>query len=165
MEVLESFVPCAAQECEVKISHNSASSRPPALSAYRCWHSHAIATRCGRAISILALFAASLALAPVMLAQGSDNVENLSLEELLHVKIVTASKFSQSASDAPSAVTVITRDEIQKYGYRTLADLLQTVRGFYITYDRNYTYVGVRGFQRPGDYNSRVLLLIDGHRI
>ena len=34
-----------------------------------------------------------------------------------------------------------------------------------ITYDRNYTYVGVRGFSRPGGYNSQVLLLIDGHRL
>jgi iron complex outermembrane receptor protein len=71
----------------------------------------------------------------------------------------------QSASDAPASVTVITADEIQKYGYRTLADILQSVRGFYITSDRLYSYVGVRGFGRLGDWNSRILLLVDGHRV
>lgn len=80
------------------------------------------------------------------------------------MQVYSASKHVQDVRDAPSSVTVITSDEIQKYGYRTLADLLQTVRGLYVTYDRDYSNLGVRGFGRLGDWNSRVLVLIDGHR-
>ena len=81
------------------------------------------------------------------------------------ITVYTASKHSQNVSDAPSSVTVITAKEIQEYGYRTLADVLEAVRGFYITSDRYQSYVGVRGFGRLGDWNSRILLLVDGHRI
>ena len=75
-----------------------------------------------------------------------------------------ASKYEQKTTEAPSAVSIITANEIKKYGYRTLADVLRSVRSFYVTNDRNYSYVGVRGFSRPGDYSTRVLLLVDGFR-
>lgn len=92
----------------------------------------------------------------------------MSIEDLAKVKVDSvygASKFLQTASDAPTSVTVVTAEEIQKYGYRTLADVLKSVRGFYVINDRNYSYVGVRGFSMPGDYNARILFLLDGHRV
>jgi len=47
-----------------------------------------------------------------------------------------------------------------------LADILASVRGLFVTSDRNnYQYVGVRGLDRPGGYNSRILLLVDGIRV
>ena len=100
--------------------------------------------------------------------EDSPNLSEMSVEELMNVDVPTingACKFEQKITDAPAAVSLITADEIRKYGYRTLADVLRSVRGFYTTYDRNYHYLGLRGFNRPGDYNSRVLMLIDGHRI
>lgn len=79
--------------------------------------------------------------------------------------VYSAAKYEQKVSEAPASVTIITGDQIRKYGYRTFAQVLQSVPGLFTTYDRNYDYLGIRGFNRPGDYNSRVLLLIDGHRL
>ena len=103
-------------------------------------------------------------------AQESSQTElgGRSMEDLAKMKVESvygASKFLQKAADTPASVTVVTAEEIQKHGYRTLADVLRSVRGFYVINDRNYSYVGVRGFSRPGDYNARILFLLDGHRV
>jgi iron complex outermembrane receptor protein len=90
---------------------------------------------------------------------------DLSLEELMDIPVYGVSKYPQKLSEAPASVTVVTREDIKRYGYRTLADILRSVPGFFITNDRNYEYLGIRGFNRPGDYNSRFLLLVDGHRL
>src|SRR6266571_5043893 len=94
------------------------------------------------------------------------DLTQLPLEQLMSIDVVYgASKHEQKVTDAPSFVSVVTSEDIARYGYRTLADVLRSVHGFYTTYDRNYTYLGVRGFSRPSDYNSRFLLLLDGHRM
>ena len=95
----------------------------------------------------------------------NPGIMDLSLEDLKHVQVYSASMYLQSDHQAPSAITVITADQIRKFGYRTLGDALRSVRGFDITYDRNYTTIDVRGFSRPGGYNDQVLLLINGHRL
>jgi iron complex outermembrane receptor protein len=111
---------------------------------------------------------------PTASAQSSDpqqpqsELSQLSLEQLADLPIdsvFSASMYTQKVTEAPSSVTIITADEIRGFGHRTLADVLRTVRGFYVTYDRNYSYLGVRGFSRPGDYNARILLQVDGHRL
>ncbi len=95
-----------------------------------------------------------------------EDLTQLPLEQLMTIDLVYgASRHEQKVTEAPSFVSVITSSDIGRYGYRTLADVLRSVHGFYTTYDRNYTYLGVRGFSRPSDYNTRFLLLIDGHRI
>lgn len=97
----------------------------------------------------------------------SPDLSQMSLEDLMQIKVPeveTASKFEQKATEAPADATVITSDEIKKYGWRTLGDLLATVPGFYTSYDRDYDYVGTSGVNL-GDANNRILLLVNGHRI
>ena len=76
--------------------------------------------------------------------------------------VYSASRHEEPVSQAPAAVTIITRNDIRKFGYRTLAQALASVPGFYVSDDRGYTYLGVRGMGLPTDYNVRVLFLING---
>ena len=92
----------------------------------------------------------------------------MSLEDLATIEVPTvygASRREQKLTEAPSAVSIVTAEDIKKFGYRTLADVLRSVRGFYVSYDRGYNAIGVRGVNRPGDYGGRMLITVDGHRL
>jgi outer membrane receptor for ferrienterochelin and colicins len=98
-------------------------------------------------------------------AEGVPEIDlDIPLQKLREISVESAAKRPQTTAEAPSAVTVITGDEIKRYGYRTLADILQSAPGLYVSYDRSYSFLGIRGINR-GDNNSRVLLMVDGHRV
>jgi outer membrane receptor for ferrienterochelin and colicins len=97
--------------------------------------------------------------------ENSKDLTDIPIEDLGKLEVYSASKLNQAISEAPASITIITAADIQHFGYRTLADIIQNVTGFFTSYDRNYYYFGIRGFGRTGDYNSRVLILIDGHRL
>jgi iron complex outermembrane receptor protein len=113
--------------------------------------------------STLSLLAGALCLAWTGAARA--DLTALPLEDLLASEIIAASKFPQQAREAPSAVTVIGAREIREHGWRTLGEALMSVRGTVVTNDRAYHYLGPRGLLRPSDYNTHVLLLVDGVRV
>ncbi|MCK5835927.1 MAG: TonB-dependent receptor [Desulfobacula sp.] len=97
-------------------------------------------------------------------AKEIDLIE-LSLEELMDIKIVSASKKSQKSSEVAASAFVISHEDIRRYGYRTLGESLRRISGLYLSSGRDYDYLGVRGFSLAGDYNTKILILIDGHRV
>jgi len=109
----------------------------------------------------------------VMLFTGAtpapaQSLEDRSFADLMKLdagQVYGAAERLQPVTEAPASVSFITADEIARFGYRTLADVLRAVRGMYVTDNRNFSLLGTRGFGNPGDYNSRILLLINGHRV
>ena len=109
-----------------------------------------------------------MAIDQVRMVPSLEELLELDFEELIEMDvpvITSASKFDQKALTAPSSVTVVTSEQIRLFGYRTLGEILDGVCGFYTSNDRNYDYLGVRGLSRPGDYNTRVLILLNGVRM
>ena len=124
-------------------------------------HAFGASWRCAVLLAACALPARA---GQVTLDSGSSELAALPLEQLVALQVTSASRFPQSIADAPSAVVVLTAQDIRDFGWRTLADALASLPGLYVTNDRNYSYLGARGFLRPGDYDSRFLLLLDGVR-
>ncbi len=92
---------------------------------------------------------------------------NMSLEELLDVEIIVASKNEESVFDAPSSVTVFTRQEILAMGITTMDELLNFVPGFISTREIVFgqgNMVAARGQTTPqASYN--ILFMLDGQRL
>ncbi|MFZ2973651.1 MAG: TonB-dependent receptor [Ferribacterium limneticum] len=101
--------------------------------------------------------------AGAVLAESAVDLTELSLEQLMLREAAPVAQIAQQISDSPSAVSIVTAADIRAYGYRTLADVINSMRGLYTTYDRRYQYMGGRGFGAAEDYAGRIMLLIDGY--
>ncbi|MBD3309367.1 TonB-dependent receptor [candidate division KSB3 bacterium] len=85
----------------------------------------------------------------------------LSLFEPIPV-VVTASKRPERIAEAPSIISVITREDIKRMGARTIMDVLRTIPGIDIVKDAsNLSQIAVRGLR--SEASAGVKILVDGH--
>jgi iron complex outermembrane receptor protein len=107
---------------------------------------------------------AALALAATAAAQQADDLSELSLEELMNTEVTSVSRKAEPRSAAADAIYVITEEEIERSGVRTLADALRLAPGLQVArIDANKWAVGVRGF--ASRLARSVLVLIDGRSV
>lgn len=98
-----------------------------------------------------AAFVGAFALTPILLAWTlpdpvrADTLLDLSFEDLLQVEVAAAGKREAEIRDIPASISVVTREEIARYGYATLEDALRNVPGFFILDNAEDRFIGSRG--------------------
>jgi len=122
---------------------------------------------------MVAVWAVAVAPSPARAADPDDSVAgvgdlDLDLKTLLDppADVWAATKTTQSRDDAPAVVTTVTRDQIAAWGYRSLAEVLSNLLGFYVVDDHVSPNLAVRGIS-GGLYadSSVVKILIDGQPV
>lgn len=101
---------------------------------------------------------------PLHAEDDLDALLELDLGTLMDMQVVTPARRGQTIFEAPSNVTVVTREIIQRRGYRTLEDLLADVPGFDVTAGQPSgefpTHYVFRGITDVGQ--TKVLIMVDG---
>jgi len=86
------------------------------------------------------------------------------VKDLYARKVVTASRFGQDPLEAPAAVTLIEREDIQASGATTIPELLATVPGMDVMQlTAGQADVSARGFNRR--LSNKLLVLVDGRTV
>ena len=95
-------------------------------------------------------------------AQEDDDFAEMSLEDLMNIKVSTVSKKSQSISEAPAIITVITAEQIEELGVQGIPELMTYVPGFTVadSYWKRQI-VTARGIKMTL-YNDKILMLVNG---
>src|SRR6187402_2737672 len=115
-------------------------------------------------------FASSLALGadgqPKEDVADAESISDLDLVKLLNVEVSTASKTSESVEDAAAVITVVTREDIQRWGYQSVAEVLSHTVGFYLIDDHILPNASVRGVSGGLGAESGVIkVMIDGRSV
>lgn len=130
----------------------------------KAWRSIWLFNRFNRSL-IASIFIACQSLC-FSISHAADNpdITAIPLEDLPNTTYIPASRIAQQLHNASSAVAIVTAQDIRAYGYRNLGEILNSMRGLFVTQDLNFTFVGGRGYGKPADYAGKVLLFIDGYR-
>jgi iron complex outermembrane receptor protein len=119
-------------------------------------------------LKLRAPFALALLLSSPLSAQPQSSsrgtLADISLEELMDIKVTSVSKREQNLSRAAAAVFVINQEDIRRSGAVNIPDLLRMAPGVDVEQiDANAWAIGIRGFNSR--FSNKVLVLIDGRTV
>jgi iron complex outermembrane receptor protein len=88
----------------------------------------------------------------------------LSLEQLMNVKVTSVSKKPQRVSESAAAVHVLTSEDIRRSGATSIPELLRNVPGLHVArIDSSKWAISARGFN--GRFSNKLLVLMDGRSV
>ena len=92
-----------------------------------------------------------------------DEIARMSLRDMMNVEIETAGKKPEKIEEIPASVVIITRNDIERFGYNNIEEVLNNIPGLFSIndYDPWGSYNGVRGFW-SNFQNRNLIILING---
>ena len=95
-----------------------------------------------------------------------QDLTKLRLEDLMNIEVTSVSKKEQKMSRTAAAVFVITADDIARSGATNIPDLLRMAPGVEVAQISSNTWaISIRGFNSPGQYSNKLLVLVDGRTV
>jgi len=90
------------------------------------------------------------------------DIFDLSLEDLMNIEVQSAAKAQSKIEQIPASAVVVTREDIEAYGYKSLTEILEHVTGMYFIDDHAHKgpIFGVRGFLTH--YPKNIMVLVNG---
>ncbi len=96
----------------------------------------------------------------------SASMDDIDLMGLLEIDVSTATKTSESLEEAPAIISAITSEDIQRWGYQSVGEVLKHVVGFYLIDDHVLPNAAVRGMTGGlGAESSVIKVMIDGRSV
>jgi len=92
-----------------------------------------------------------------------DSLLELEVEKNDEILVTSASLFEENLAETPGVVTVITKEEIDRRGFRHLNEIIATIPNFFITQNEDEKLVTIRGIYNTT--NQKYLVLRNGHRM
>ncbi|GAA0296992.1 hypothetical protein GCM10009087_03490 [Sphingomonas oligophenolica] len=111
------------------------------------------------------LMGACLILSGLPGVAAAQSVDHEKLEALFGEPVTTSvTGKPQRASEAPAALTIITRDDIRRSPARDIVGLIRAYAGIDVArWTAGQSDVSIRGGVQP--YNARLLVLVNGHQV
>src|SRR3984957_16614358 len=112
-------------------------------------------------VCVTVLFSASR---PIWAQQKPDDLTTISIEDLMNIKVTSASKKEQTLSRVAAAMFVITQKDIQQSGSTNIPDLLRMVPGLDVAQvDSNTWAISARGFNE--EFSDKLMVMVDGRSV
>jgi iron complex outermembrane receptor protein len=112
---------------------------------------------------ILTAMSASLGMVTAQAAPKAE-VADLSLEELMDVKIYSAAKKEQAMADTSAAAFVISQEDIRRSGATSIPDALRMAPGVQVAQINAHAWaISIRGFNDR--FSTKLLVMVDGRTV